>query len=56
MTPETGVIGSILIDAAVIPIVTAKLNENDFISERAKAIYKAALALHTRTCRLTQSP
>lgn len=47
MTPETGVIGSILIDGdAVMPIVLAHLTSDDFQSAIGQAIYIAALSLY----------
>ena len=47
MTPETGVIGSILIDGdAVMPIVLAHLTADDFQSAIGQAIYIAALSLY----------
>lgn len=48
INPETGVIGSMLIDGnAVMPIVTAHITADDFQTAIGKSIYEAAIALYT---------
>lgn len=42
---ESGVIGSILIDEGVLPVVSSMLTEDDFALNANREIYKAALAL-----------
>lgn len=50
INPETGVIGSILIDGnAVMPIVTANLVIDDFQTAIGQAIFNAAQALYTES-------
>lgn len=50
INPETGVIGSLLIDGnAVMPIVAAKLSEDDFQTAIGKAIFTAAQTLFTES-------